>query len=381
MKAGGHKDKPLDGAGHYMPLNGHVGILGGGQLGRLLAMAASRLGLNVHILCPEENCPAARVATSHIVADYTDERALTQLAQMCDVVTYEFENVPAQSVTTIIERGASVFPGAKPLAIAQDRLLEKRFVHEIGGQTPIFHPVDDLASLEEGLKKTGRPAILKTRHLGYDGKGQTRISPETDDLGATWQDAIEHAWNEIGAKPSILEAFVPFECEVSIIAARSQTGEIALYDPSENIHDHGILRTSTVPATITAKSEQVIRDLTHKIIAELDYVGVIGIEYFVAGDGEILVNEFAPRVHNSGHWTEAACTISQFEQHIRAVCGWPLGDPNRHSNGVMTNLLGSEMDDWRQFADEKNTMLTLYGKREGREGRKMGHYTRLASRS
>lgn len=360
--------------------NGTVGVLGGGQLGRMLALAAARLGLKTHIFTPERDSPASHVAARTTIAPYGDEAALKAFAGVVDVVTYEFENVPAETVERLESFGASVAPGARALAIAQDRLAEKDFVNSIGAKTAAYAAVNDLASLDEGLKKIGRPAILKTRRLGYDGKGQTLIPEHVRDLGLTWEEANKKAWEEIGAQPSILEALVEFECEISIIGARGRNGDIELYDPPENRHRGGILRTSIVPAGIGEETADEAREIAAKMLSELDYVGVIGVEFFVLKDGSVLVNEFAPRVHNSGHWTIDACACSQFEQHIRAVCGWPLGDPARHSDAVMENLIGQDADNWRDCARERQLCVHLYGKQEARPGRKMGHVTQLKGR-
>jgi 5-(carboxyamino)imidazole ribonucleotide synthase len=360
-----------------IPPGGVIGVMGGGQLGRMLAMAAARLGLKVHIYCPEEDCPARDVSFSQTIASYTDEAALANFASAVDVITYEFENVPAASVAFLTSAGAIVRPGAKALEKAQDRLVEKEFLNAIGAATAPFHAVDDLASLEAGLKNVGRPAILKTRRLGYDGKGQTTLRAEDTDLPGEFEKAIEFAWSEVGAAPSILEGFVPFEREISIIGARSADGDIKLYDPVENAHQSGILKTSTVPAAISSDTAAKAQSVAANILKALDYVGVIGVEFFVLKNDDIIVNEFAPRVHNSGHWTFDACAVSQFEQHIRAVAGWPLGDPSRHSNAVMENLIGEEANAWRELAAGKNTCVHLYGKHEARPGRKMGHVTRL----
>ncbi len=357
--------------------NGAIGILGGGQLGRMLAMAAARLGLRAHIYCPEDRAPAYDVAAAKTIAGYRDEKALADFARAVDVVTYEFENVPAETVEFLTSLGAVVRPGAKALETAQDRLVEKDFARAIGAQTADYHAVDDLASLKAGLEKVGRPAILKTRRLGYDGKGQTRITSQDADLSAAYEKAIEFAWAEVGAAPSILEAFVPFEREISIIGARGADGAVALYDPAENIHANGILKTSSVPASVRGETADKARAVARRLLDELDYVGVIGVEFFVAANGEVIVNEYAPRVHNSGHWTLEACAVSQFEQHIRAVAGWPLGAAARHSNAVMENLIGEEAHGWRARAAEVGAALHLYGKREARPGRKMGHVTRL----
>lgn len=359
---------------------GTVGVLGGGQLGRMLALAAARLGLKTHVYAPEpENC-AYDVATARTIAPYTDEAALRLFAASADVVTYEFENVPAETVDILAALGARVAPGAKALAVAQDRVIEKEFARSIGAATAPYFAVDDLASLEEGLKRIGRPAILKTRRLGYDGKGQTTITAQATDLGVAWEEANRKAWEEIGARPSILEGFVEFACEISIIGARGRDGAVALYDPPENRHGGGILRASTVPARIAAETAKRARDIAERMLHALDYVGVIGVEFFVLKDGSVLVNEFAPRVHNSGHWTLDACAVSQFEQHIRAVAGWPLADPVRHSDAIMENLIGEEILRWGDLAATRGWCLHVYGKGEARSGRKMGHVTRLGPR-
>ena len=364
-----------------VPPNGTVGVLGGGQLGRMLALAAARLGIKTHVFAPDENCPAAQVAARRTIASYTDEAALKAFAEAVDVVTYEFENVPAETVETLARFGAKVAPGARALAVAQDRLVEKDFVNSIGAKTAPYFAVDDLASLEEGLRRIGRPAILKTRRLGYDGKGQTMIGDDQADLKLTWDEAKRKAWEEIGGEPSILEGFIEFDCEISIIGARAGNGDVALYDPPENRHRGGILRSSVVPADISNETAEKARRIVAKMMDELGYVGVIGVEFFVLEDGDVLVNEFAPRVHNSGHWTFDACACSQFEQHIRAVCGWPLGDPARHSDAVMENLIGQDADNWRDCAKERQLCVHLYGKEDPRPGRKMGHVTQLKRRS
>jgi len=360
--------------------NGTIGILGGGQLGRMLSVAAAELGLRTHILCPDERAPAYDAASEVTVAEYTGQSALAAFAKSVDVITYEFENVPVEAVAFLTAQGAVVRPGANALETAQDRLTEKQFVNSLGAMTADFHAVDDLAALKAGLDKVGRPAILKTRRLGYDGKGQTRITGEDSDLSAAFDKAIKFAWDEVGAAPSILEGFVPFVREISIIGARGQDGDIKLYDPAENVHRSGILKTSTVPSAIAEAAAGKARAVTRDMLSALDYVGVIGVEFFVLGNGDVIVNEYAPRVHNSGHWTQDGCAVSQFEQHIRAVAGWPLGDPARHSNAVMENLIGDEANQWRALAAEPQTCVHLYGKHEARPGRKMGHVTRIARR-
>ncbi len=360
---------------------GVIGVMGGGQLGRMLAMAAARLGLKVHIYCPEENCPASDVSFTQTVASYTDEKALSAFSDAVDVITYEFEDVPVDAVEFLVSKGACVRPGAAALEKAQDRLIEKEFVNALGAATAPFHPVDDLASLEEGLNKVGRPAILKTRRLGYDGKGQTRLRDEDTDLPGAYRKAIEFAWAEVGAEPSILEGFIPFVREISIIGARGADGAVKLYDPAENVHRDGILKTSSVPAQVSEATADRARAVATRMLDELNYVGVIGVEFFVLDNGDVIVNEFAPRVHNSGHWTFDACAVSQFEQHMRAVAGWPLGDPARHSDAMMENLIGAEANDWKALAEKPGACLHLYGKSEARPGRKMGHVTQLKPKS
>ena len=346
-----------------------VGILGGGQLGRMLALAAGQLGIKCHIYAPEADSPAFQVASARTIAAYDDFTALEKFAGAVDVVTYEFENVPA-GTAAFLETRIPLAPGAQALRTAQDRFDEKTFIAGLGIPIAPFAAVDDLMGLETALARIGRPAILKTRRLGYDGKGQSRISAGTNAAAA---------WAEIGKAPAILEGLMNFQMEISVIAARGWDGSIAIYDVPENHHANHILHTSTVPAAIPAKTAERARAIGGQIIAALDYVGVIGIEMFVGTD-QLVVNEIAPRVHNSGHWTMDACIVSQFEQHIRAICGWPLGLPQRHSNVVMTNLLGDDASDWTSLAAQPGTAIHLYGKAEIRPGRKMGHVNRLTPR-
>ncbi len=352
-----------------LPPGSVIGILGGGQLGRMLALAAARLGLKCHIFAPEQDSPAFQVSHAHTVASYSDFDALEMFARSVDVVTYEFENVPAETAA-FLEPRLPLAPGAAALATAQDRVDEKTFIASLGIAVAPFAAVDDETSLLAAIATIGRPSILKTRRFGYDGKGQVKI---TGDL------APEAAWAEIGKAPAILEGFVTFEKEISVIAARGWDGQVAVFDVPENVHRDHILQTSTVPAAISPDIRRKAQDIGETIITALDYVGVIGIELFVSGQG-LVANEIAPRVHNSGHWTMDACLISQFEQHIRAVCGWPLGSPRRHSNVVMTNLLGEEALGFAALAAEPDTAIHLYGKPEARRGRKMGHINRLTPR-
>lgn len=346
---------------------GTIGILGGGQLGRMLALAAARLGLKSHIFCPPGDNPGSHVCDNITLAEYDDAAACDAFAAAAGIVTYEFENVPVACVERIAKKVA-VRPGIKALRISQDRLIEKNFLAGLGIATAPFAPVDDAAMLMAAVARTGLPAILKTRRLGYDGRGQT-VLRSTEDIGGAWEKA--------GGVSSILEGFVDFEREISVIAARGQDGPAACYDPPENIHADGILDISLVPARITPQLAEAAKALTGRILEALDYVGVIGVELFVLPGGRLVVNEFAPRVHNSGHWTLDACVISQFEQHIRAICGWPLGDPARHSNAEMRNLIGGDAGQWALFASQPDTALHLYGKDMARPGRKMGHVTRL----
>lgn len=352
-----------------VPPGGILGILGGGQLGRMLALAAGRLGIKCHIYAPEADSPAFQVAAGHTVAAYDDFAALEDFARRVGVVTYEFENVPGDTAA-FLEQRVPLAPGAAALRTAQDRVAEKTFIAGLGIAVAPFAAVASGAELESALTRIGRPAILKTRRFGYDGKGQVRIDAGT---------SAAAAFAGIGGVPAIVEGFVSFEKEISVIAARGWNGALAIYDVPENVHRHHILHTSTVPARIAPPTAEAARALGGRIIAALDYVGVIGIEMFVAGEA-VVVNEIAPRVHNSGHWTMDACLVSQFEQHVRAVCGWPLGDPARHSDVVMTNLLGEDAAAWEGLAGEANAALHLYGKSQARPGRKMGHVNRLTPR-
>lgn len=347
--------------------SGTIGIIGGGQLGRMLAMAAARLNFRTIVLEPQADCPAAQVCNRQIVAPYDDEKALAELAGVCDVVTYEFENVPVVAAQTLAA-SVPVYPPAQALNASQDRLTEKRFLNDCGIPTADFRAVDDQAGLEAALADFGGKGVLKTRRMGYDGKGQ-RVFKGGEDLTG--------AFDALGGVRLILESFVAFEREVSIIAARFQDGTVTCYEPAENVHLGGILHTSTVPAQLVDSARAVAERSAEKLLAALDYVGVVGIEFFVLPDGSLVANEMAPRVHNTGHWTEAACVVSQFEQHIRAVAGLAPGATHRHSDCVMTNLIGDDMNDVPEWLSKDDCLVHLYGKTEARAGRKMGHVTQL----
>lgn len=343
-----------------------IGILGGGQLGRMLSVAASRLGLQCHIFEPGANPPAGDVAHKITTAPYEDAAALKAFAESVSVVTYEFENVPT-SALDLIESLRPIRPNREALRTSQDRLTEKDFLSGLRLTTAPYRAVDTLADLETALKELGTPAILKTRRMGYDGKGQVRISDISE---------APAAFAAMAGAPAILEGFVAFEREASVIAARGVDGSVSAFDPGENVHSEGILRTTTVPANLTARQRQDAVLLAGRILNALDYIGVMGVELFVTPTG-LIVNEIAPRVHNSGHWTQNGCTVDQFEQHIRAVAGWPLGDGQRHSDVVMENLIGDDMLRVPEIANEPNAALHLYGKAERKAGRKMGHVNRV----
>ncbi len=343
-----------------------IGILGGGQLGRMLAMAAARLGFRTLVFDPDPSAPAAQAANRHVVANYANEAALADFAAACDVITYEFENIPV-ATAAFLARLKPVHPPVAALEASQDRLSEKRFIAGLGTATAPYFDVASLADLESALAQSNGKGILKTRRMGYDGKGQFLIETPS---------AAREAWEAIGQEGVILEGFVGFDLEISVVAARGADGSFRAYEPAMNRHSGGILRTSTVPAPLPGEilAEAVVT--AERIAAALGYVGVIGVEFFVTSQG-LVVNEIAPRVHNSGHWTEAACAISQFEQHIRAVAGLPLGETTRHSDCVMENLIGADIEKVPSILAEGNAVLHLYGKAEARVGRKMGHVTRI----
>jgi 5-(carboxyamino)imidazole ribonucleotide synthase len=349
-----------------LPTGATIGILGGGQLGRMLSVAAARLGLRTHIYEPGSNPPAADVAHAVTTAPYDDEAALTAFARSVDLVTYEFENIPTEALD-IIEAITPIHPNRRALGTSQDRLVEKQFLQSIGLTVAPLADVTDAPSLDAAIATVGTPAILKTRRFGYDGKGQARLQSHAD---------AAQALADMAGAPAVLEGFVNFSVEISIIAARNPQGQIACYDPGQNIHRAGILHTTTVPAKIPARLRTDAVLLAAKILNALDYVGVMGVELFVTPQG-LIVNEIAPRVHNSGHWTQNGCAVDQFEQHIRAIAGWPLGDGSRHSDVVMENLIGHDVNQVEALAKEPSCAIHLYGKVETKTGRKMGHVNRI----
>jgi 5-(carboxyamino)imidazole ribonucleotide synthase len=353
-----------------LPPNAVIGILGGGQLGRMLALAAARLGYRTHVFCPDADSPAFDVTPRRTVAAYDDAEALKAFAEAVDVVTYEFENVPAETAE-ILAGLRPLRPGANALAISQDRLAEKTFLAARNIAVAEFRAVETRVDLDAAVAALGYPAVLKTTRLGYDGKGQAMLRGP-DDLDA--------AFARLLPKPLVLEAFVPFSKEISVVAARGLDGRVACFEPAENVHADHILKTSTVPAGIPpVLARQAVMTATAIVVA-LGYVGVLGVEFFVLereGRPALLVNEIAPRVHNSGHWTEAVCVTDQFEQHIRAIAGWPLGDTTRFADVVMENLLGEEI--LAVSAQTGAVRPHVYGKAEPRAGRKMGHVNRIGA--
>jgi 5-(carboxyamino)imidazole ribonucleotide synthase len=351
-----------------LPPGSTIGVIGGGQLGRMLAQAASRLGFDVAILEPELDAPASRVAAHAIVAAYDDPAGLEALAAVADVVTFEFENVPAAALERLAALGMPVAPGPRALAVAQDRVDEKTFLNGAGVHTVAFAHAQDAEGAAEAVAAIGAPALMKTRRDGYDGKGQRWVEHAADAAAA---------FEALGGKPVIVEAAAAFTRELSVIAARGRDGEIAVYPLGENHHEGGVLRRTMAPAQVSPQIAAQAERIAAQVLAGLDYVGVIGIELFELPDGRLLVNEIAPRVHNTGHWTMDGCEVDQFEQHIRAVAGWPLGPTHALVRVEMLNLLGDEVLAWPKLAAEPEARLHLYGKREAKPGRKMGHVNRL----
>jgi 5-(carboxyamino)imidazole ribonucleotide synthase len=349
-----------------------IGILGGGQLGRMLAMAAARLGLRCQVFSPDPDSPAFDVVLHATCAEYADVEALELFANDVDIITYEFENVPAASAMILAAR-RPVLPDRKTLETTQDRLIEKDFVKQLGIGTADYAEVSSAAALRAAIAKIGLPAVIKTRRFGYDGKGQAIIRAGDDP---------DRVWDNLGTKSAILEAFVPFACEISVIAARSADGHVECFDVTENEHRDHILKISRAPAAIPEALAEQARAIAQKIANALNYVGVLAVEMFVvqkAGGAKVLVNEIAPRVHNSGHWTLDGASISQFEQHIRAIAGWPLGKPVRHGPVTMTNLIGNDIDSYEQWLTVPGATVHLYGKGPARPGRKMGHVTQVGA--
>lgn len=359
-------------APEMLPPGSVIGMLGGGQLGRMMALAAARLGLSVHVYCPDPESPAFEVAKAHTVAAYDDEGALAAFAGRCDVVTYEFENVPARAAEVIAGK-TLLRPGALALATSQDRLVEKTFLRKAGAEVAVFAPIDGADDIDAAIAVTGLPAIVKTRRFGYDGKGQRKVES---------REALAAAVAELGGGDLILEALVPFALEVSAIVVRGADGAVAVYDIGENSHANHILKETRVPARVSPETAGAAVALGRLIADALDYVGVLGVELFVVrenGGERLVVNEIAPRVHNSGHWTEDGAVTSQFENHVRAIAGWPIGSVQTIAPTVMENLIGAEADAWAAITADPRARLHLYGKAESRPGRKMGHVNRVGA--
>jgi len=354
-----------------IPFGSTIGIIGGGQLGRMMACAASTLGYKVHIFTPEKDSPASQVAFATTVASYDDKKALAAFAAKVDVITFEFENIPHESLE-LLESKKPVAPSAAVLKVCRNRVREKSFVRDLGIGTAAFARVTSVGELEKAVKQLGLPGILKTAELGYDGKGQVTLKEGSD---------INAAWESLKTKEAILEAFVDFRMEISVIVARGADGESRAYVPVQNIHKHHILDITIAPAPIDAALAEQAEAIAIKIAKALDLHGLLAVEMFVTKDNKLLVNELAPRPHNSGHWTMDACVTSQFEQAIRAVCGLPLGNPVRVCDAEMKNIIGDEVSDVQKYLKNPNAKLHLYGKKEARPGRKMGHVTVLKQSS
>ena len=343
-----------------------LGILGTGQLGRMSALAAAELGIRVHVYGPDNDSPAEQVATKSFVGSYTDKKKLREFAKSVDVVSYEFENVPVETAR-YIQKIKPVYPDDKLLEIAQNRITEKSYLNDIGIPTARWAPIYCPEDIEKAASDMGgKNYILKTTRFGYDGKGQTvhRL-----------KDSSKRSFNKLGSDELILEEMVDFQCEISVIIARDVMGKSAIYGPMVNVHKNHILHTSTVPAKLDPKITAKAKRTAKKLADAVGLVGVLGLEMFVTKDGRILANEIAPRTHNSGHWTIDACSVSQFEQHVRTVCGLPVGDPTPHSAAVMTNLIGNDVNRVGKFYETKGACIHIYGKSEARPGRKMGHVT------
>lgn len=352
-----------------LPPASTIGILGGGQLGRMLAIAAAEMGYHVHIYCPEKDCPASEVARDTTVAAYEDIEALKRFAATVDVVTYEFENIPAAPVVELAKH-VPVFPKPEILTLSQHRVLEKQALNKLGIKTAPFQPVKSDIELDAAVRQLGLPAVLKTATMGYDGKGQVMLDKTSN---------MESAWKSLKTDDAILEGFVKFRMEISVIVARDGQDHIQCYCPVQNIHKHHILSETIAPAPVSKALAEKADAIARRIAEGLNLVGLMAVEMFVTDKDEILVNELAPRPHNSGHWTIDACATSQFEQTVRAVCGLKLGNPERLCDARMVNLIGDDVKDWPKYAAEPNAKIHLYGKKESRPGRKMGHVTFLVT--
>jgi len=345
-----------------------LGILGGGQLGRMSAMAAARLGIKTHIYCPEDNAPASHVAAQTFVGDYSDKRKLKAFAESVDVISYEFENIPLETVL-YLQSLAPVFPDDNLLAMAQHRAREKQFLNDIGIETAQWRLAESAKELQDAVNDMGcSEVIFKTARFGYDGKGQASYRSGDD---------VKKLWKALKSKEVIAEKKIPFACEISVIIARDKLGQTALYGPALNEHKNHILDKSTVPAPIPDHIADEARRMTEHLADAVDLVGVLALELFVTKDGRLLANEIAPRTHNSGHWSIDACAVSQFEQHVRTVCGMPVAPPGRHSDTVMVNLIGRDVKKLGTWLEMKHACLHLYGKDDIKDGRKMGHVTML----
>lgn len=346
---------------------GTIGILGGGQLGRMTALAAAELGYDCHIYTPEADSPAGRTAAAETVAPYDDTAALDAFAGAVDVVTFEFENIPFETVQRLAEKTV-VRPGWEPLRVAQDRREEKSFLNARGLPTPPWAAVESREGLTAAVEKIGRPGVLKSARHGYDGKGQTKIDDATD---------LDEAWDAVGREAAVFEGFVDFACEIAVVVARGIDGKAVPFDVTETVQANHMLAEALVPARIDAPVAAEATRIAIAMTEALDVTGLLTVEMFVTRGGDVLVNEMAPRPHNSGHWTQDGCGASQFTQFVRAVTGMPLADPSRHSDIVMKNLVGDEIDGWAALAADPAACIHLYGKREARAGRKMGHVTWL----
>jgi 5-(carboxyamino)imidazole ribonucleotide synthase len=349
-----------------------IGILGGGQLGRMFTIAARTMGYEVIVLDPDTESPAGKLASEHICASYDDQSSLDYMAKNCETITTEFENVPAATLEALATT-CPVRPGAQAVQITQDRIHEKTFLQENGIPTAPFAVIHTLEDLQQGAANVGTPSILKVSRFGYDGKGQYSINESND---------IETAWQSLNGEACVLEKRMPLDMEVSVVLARGLEGEVVTYPVAENVHESGILDVSVVPARIDETLAGKVTSMAKDIAVALDYVGVMAVEFFIS-NGELLVNEIAPRPHNSGHYTLDACVTNQFEQQVRAVCGLPLGETKLLTPVVMINMLGDiwhngQHPQWDKLLDYPNIKLHLYGKREARPGRKMGHYNVIA---